>query len=239
MSNGLRQFEKDFQRLRSGFFAQGNRQLLEHNDHADSRKHSVHDRRREKVPQHPRSHQPQHNLHDSRNAPDSQGHPVGVHVGRWHLPCGIAKSLHGSQHDHDQACSRPLNREFGIAKKCGNPRADNRRKHARNRRKSRCHGNPKTQWQRNEKHKKSSRHVRLHGMHKAFEISTRHLRATLLGNTLWLLRWTTHIVHTFLPVDEKRRAREPNTSHRVSGLAEDRCGRLTWYEPSHCKLAGM
>jgi hypothetical protein len=36
-------------------------------------------------------------------------------------------------------------------------------------------------------------------MHKAFEISTRHLRATLLGNTLWLLGWTTHIVHALDP----------------------------------------
>ena len=143
--DGFWQLSKDFKRLARRLLPDGNRQLFEHNDDADCCEHPVHHGRWEEVTQHTCTQETEQHLHDAGDDADRQCHPIRAHVRNGVLACRVSKSLHGSQHDHNEPRCRALDSEFRITDERCDKSTHDSREHTRDRRKTGRHRDAQTE----------------------------------------------------------------------------------------------
>ena len=98
--------------------------MLDHDNHADRRQHSVNGSGREEIAQRPSPQRPKDDLKNTRDHTDRQHHPVGLSVGNRVRSPGIAKRRYRRHHHQDQTGGGTFDGQLGIAEERRHDRAD-------------------------------------------------------------------------------------------------------------------
>ena len=148
--------------------------LLRHDDDADGREHSVHDRDGEELAQDAGAGQAEDDLEHARRHTDPQRQLVGTL-----RPVDLAELGDRAQGDHDQAGRGPLDRQLRVADPGGEQAANDGGEHPRDRRIAAGQRDAQAEWQSDQEDQEPGKYVVVRVATEIAERATRNLSVDL------------------------------------------------------------